>query len=138
MPARADAATHATGESRISTLAQQALSGLSALFVYPATSTERRAWELPIVCALVVVGAVLRFWGLGSIGLHGDEETMAMPVMHILQDGSPRFPSGMFYARAILQLYMMAGSVALFGASEWALRFPSVICGTLLIFLAWP
>lgn len=138
MSVRADASTHATGGSRIVTMAEQALRGLSALIVRPAPIEERRAWELPVVCALILLGAVLRFWGLGSIGLHGDEETMAMPVMHILQDGSPRFPSGMFYGRAIVQLYLMAGSVALFGASEWALRVPSVICGMLLIFLAWP
>jgi 4-amino-4-deoxy-L-arabinose transferase-like glycosyltransferase len=62
---------------------------------------------------------------------------MAMPTMHILQDGLPLLPSGMFYPRAIVQLYLMAGSVALFGESEWAMRLPSVLCGLLLVVLSY-
>jgi hypothetical protein len=46
-------------------------------------------------------------------------------------------PSGMFYPRAIGQLYLMAGSVVAFGHSEWALRLPSALCGVLLIVLCW-
>jgi hypothetical protein len=86
--------------------------------------------------AIVLVGTALRFWGLGAVGLHGDEETMAMPTMHIVQDGEPRLPSGMFYPRGISQLYMMAGAVKAFGESEWAFRLPSALCGVLLILLA--
>src|SRR6188768_3419627 len=52
-----------------------------------------------VLLAIVCVGAVLRFWGLGNVGLHGDEETMAMATMAILRDGSPVLPSGMFYPR---------------------------------------
>lgn len=83
------------------------------------------------------VGGALRFWGLGSVGLHGDEETMAMAAMHIVKDGTPLLPSGMFYPRGLTQLYLMAGSVQLFGASEWALRLPSALCGIALIALAY-
>lgn len=59
-----------------------------------------------------------------------------MPVMHIIRQGTPELPSGMFYARAIAQLYLMAGSVHLFGPTEWSLRLPSVLCGLALIPLA--
>jgi hypothetical protein len=93
----------------------------------------KRAWEAPAVLAFMVVGAMLRFWGLGSWGLGGDEKTMALPAMHLVNFGSPLMPSGMFYGRAIGQLYLMAASVAAFGQSEWALRFPSVVCGIALI-----
>jgi hypothetical protein len=96
-----------------------------------------RAWEAPVVVALVAVGAILRFWGLGSWGLEGDEKTMALPTMHLVHFGSPLMPSGMFYGRAIGQLYLMAGSVRAFGESEWALRFPSVVCGIALIGIAY-
>ena len=102
---------------------------------YPTSGPRRR--ELTLVLALVAVGTVLRFWGLGDVGLHGDEETMAMPTEHIVQQGTPVFPSGMFYVRGIGQLYMMAASVAAFGQSEWALRLPSALCGVLLIVLAY-
>jgi hypothetical protein len=62
---------------------------------------------------------------------------MALPAMHILKDGVPLLPSGMFYARGIGQLYMMAASVMTFGETEWAMRIPSVICGLALIVLAY-
>lgn len=87
--------------------------------------------------ALIVVGAILRFWGLGSWGLEGDEKTMALPTMHLVDFGSPLMPSGMFYGRAIGQLYLMAAAVRIFGESEWAFRFPSVICGIALIGIAY-
>jgi hypothetical protein len=96
-----------------------------------------RPWEAPAVIALVVVGAIIRFWGLGSWGLAGDEKTMALPTMHLVRFGSPLMPSGMFYGRAIGQLYLMAASVRTFGESEWAFRFPSVVCGIALIGIAY-
>ena len=98
----------------------------------------RRHWEIPILVALLVIAAMVRFWGVGSFSLHKpDEDTTALPAVHILQDGTPRFPSGMFYARAIAQSYLIAGSVKIFGQSEWALRLPSVLTGILLVLLAY-
>jgi len=35
---------------------------------------------------------------------HGDEKTMALPVMNLVEHGSPLMPSGMFYPRAVAQL----------------------------------
>ena len=94
----------------------------------------RPAW---ILAGIVLAGAVVRFWGLGSVGLHGDEKTMALPVMSLVNQGLPLMPSGMFYPRAVGQLYLMAASVMAFGQSEWALRLPSALCGVLLIVLTW-
>lgn len=114
------------------------LRGFSANF--SSTMTEpapRQRWEMPLLIGLVALGALLRFWGLGGWGLENDEETMAMPTLHILRDGMPILPSGMIYVRGIAQLYMMAASVKVFGPSEWALRIPSVICGLALIPLAY-
>src|ERR1700744_3320797 len=90
---------------------------------------------LAILAIIVLVGAVVRFWGLGAVGLHGDEKTMALPVMNLVEHGSPLMPSGMFYPRAVAQLHLMAASVLAFGRSEWALRLPSALCGLLLIVL---
>jgi hypothetical protein len=94
----------------------------------------RTSWFL--LC-IVLAGAVVRFWGLGAVGLHGDEKTMALPVMSLLHQGVPLMPSGMFYPRAVGQLYLMAASIMAFGQSEWAMRLPSALCGVLLIVLAW-
>ncbi|HET9106405.1 MAG TPA: glycosyltransferase family 39 protein [Steroidobacteraceae bacterium] len=113
------------------------LRGLSSLFedTCPRVRADRRA--LALLAVIVVIGALVRFWGLGNVGLHGDEKTMALPAMHLVQYGTPEMPTGFLYPRAIAQLYFMAGSVLAFGRSAWALRLPSAICGVLLIVLAW-
>ena len=86
-----------------------------------------------VLFAIVCVGAVLRFWGLGNVGLHGDEETMAMAARGILHQGAPILPSGMFYPRGLTELYLMVASMSVFGETEWAMRLPSAVCGVLLI-----
>jgi len=101
----------------------------------PRTRADHRA--LLLLALIIAGGAMARFWGLGNVGLHGDEKTMVLPAMHLLQYGTPDMPSGFLYPRAIGQLYLMAGSVLGFGRSEWAWRFPSAVCGVLLIVLTW-
>ncbi|HEY6924880.1 MAG TPA: glycosyltransferase family 39 protein, partial [Steroidobacteraceae bacterium] len=117
------------------------LRNFAALFVVTPSrgSVERLAglrtsWLLAII---VLAGTIVRFWGLGSVGLHGDEKTMALPVMNLVNQGLPLMPSGMFYPRAVGQLYLMAASIMAFGQSEWAMRVPSALCGVLLIVLMW-
>lgn len=110
----------------------------ASLFVSERPSGTRQPWEIPCLIALLVLGALIRFWGVGSFGLHRpDEDTTVLAAVHILQDGEPRFPSGMFYSRAIIQSYLIAGSVKMFGQTEWALRLPSVLCGILLVALTY-
>lgn len=89
-----------------------------------------------IVALIVAIGAFLRFWGLGNVGLHGDEETTVMPALAVLEQGGPYFPSGMFYGRALAHTYLIAGSVWIFGDSEWALRLPSALVGSIMPLLA--
>jgi hypothetical protein len=79
----------------------------------------------------------VRFWKLGAPGLHGDEETMAMAAMHIVHNGWPILPSGMFYPRGLSELYLMAASVQLFGESEWSFRLPSALAGVAMIYLCY-
>jgi len=115
---------------------QRLLAGFAQFFTPAQPAPGPRRLELTLLLAIVAVGTIVRFWGLGAVGLHGDEKTMALPVQHILEHGTPLFPSGMFYARAIGQLYLMAASVAAFGLTEWALRLPSALCGVLVVVLA--
>lgn len=103
------------------------------LFEHSVAAPGIAVWEWVTLLALIAFGTVLRFWGLGAHGLEYDEETMAMPVMHIIQHGTPAMPSGMIYVRGLAQLYLMAGSVMLFGPTEWALRLPSALCSVLLL-----
>jgi hypothetical protein len=111
--------------------------GVASLFedTDPRASAGRGA--LLLLALIVVGGAIARFWGLGNVGLHGDEKTMVLPALHLLRYGTPDMPSGFLYPRAIAQLYLMAESVRAFGLSEWAWRFPSAVCGVLLIALTW-
>jgi uncharacterized membrane protein len=57
---------------------------------------------------------------------------MAMPAMAIHRKGEPILSIGMLYARALLNIYMMSGSVWPFGESEWAFRLPSAIIGSMM------
>jgi hypothetical protein len=127
-----------TSLSRFESVADRVASAVSPLFVADAPQERLRAWSVTCLLAIIVLAAVLRFWGLGSFSLHKpDEDTTALPAVHILQDGTPRFPSGMFYARAIVQSYLIAASVEAFGQTEWAIRLPSVLCGLLVVALAY-
>jgi 4-amino-4-deoxy-L-arabinose transferase-like glycosyltransferase len=90
-----------------------------------------------ILALILTLALIVRFWGTAAIGLHGDEETSSMPALEVLRSGLPVFPSGMFYARAVPHSYLMAVSVWIFGHSEWALRLPSVLAGTLAVFFAY-
>lgn len=110
---------------------------LAQLFKVTAPASEESTLHRVLLVAVLCVGTVVRFWNLGGPGLHGDEETMAMAVMHIVQDGRPILPSGMFYPRGLTELYLMAASVQIFGESEWAFRLPSALAGVALIALCY-
>jgi hypothetical protein len=117
---------------------EQLLRGVSSLFEDTRPRARGGRLTLALLVLILALGVFVRFWGLGNVGLHGDEKTMALPAMHLLQYGTPQMPSGFTYPRAIAQLYLMAGSArALGGPSAWTFRLPSAICGVLLILLAW-
>src|SRR5688500_6636321 len=85
---------------------------------------------------LIVIGIFVRFWRLDDVGLHGDEDIMALAARGVVSHGIPVLPSDMVYWRAPALTYLLAGSTILFGDSEWALRFPSALCGSLCGLLA--
>jgi len=95
------------------------------------------AWPLLLLLGITAIGLLLRLNGLGAVGVYHDEKYMVLAVRGILDTGLPYLPSGMFYPRALTQLYLMSGSVMFFGESEWAFRLPSAIAGTLCIPLAY-
>lgn len=111
--------------------------GVASLFEDTDPRVRADRWALLALALIVAGGALVRFWGLGNVGLHGDEKTMVLPALHLLRYGTPDMPSGFLYPRAIAQLYLMAESARAFGVSEWAWRLPSAVCGVLLIVLTW-
>ncbi|MGH8260091.1 MAG: ArnT family glycosyltransferase, partial [Steroidobacteraceae bacterium] len=116
---------------------ERLLTGFASLFETWRPRSRAQRLELATLALILIGGAVLRFWQLGAVGLHGDEDSMALATLSIVHHGTPVLPSGMFYPRGTLELYLMAASVMAFGASEWAFRIPSALCGVLLVALAW-
>jgi 4-amino-4-deoxy-L-arabinose transferase-like glycosyltransferase len=117
--------------------ARKLLLAVSAPFVPTAPADLPGRIEKRLFVMLIIASAILRFWGLGDAGLHPpDEDTVALPATHLAWHGEPRFPSGMYYSRAIIQTQLVAWSVLAFGNTEWALRLPSALCGVLVTVLA--
>jgi hypothetical protein len=103
----------------------------------PVTASQDYRQGHYLVLALVIVAGVwLRFWHLDNVGLHGDEDIMGLAARGIVAQGIPVLPSDMVYWRAPLHTYLLAGSTMLFGDTEWALRMPSAVVGSLCGLLA--
>lgn len=101
------------------------------------SSGRIRSSDWFLIGFVVLIGAFFRFWGLSNIGLHGDEETMGLAVKGILDTGSPTLPSGMYYARGLIHNYLMSATAQIFGLTEWALRLPSALVGTAMVFASY-
>ncbi len=134
-----DAATRAA--TPVTTLINTAIAdlvrALACLFRRTMPATQETVLHWILLAVVLCIGTVVRFWNLGGPGLHGDEETMAMAAMHIVRDGWPILPSGMFYPRGLSELYLMAASAQIFGESEWAFRLPSALAGVAMIYLSY-
>src|SRR5690606_41977814 len=84
-----------------------AMEALTPSFVVTAPAIDAmRFVHLALLTTILAAGCFLRFWGLDSVGLHGDEATMAMAVAGILKEGVPILPSGLFYPRGWTQRYL--------------------------------
>jgi hypothetical protein len=134
-----NAATRAA--TPVATILNEAAAGLlrsvARLFRTTLPEVEETVAHRVLFAIVLCIGIVARFWNLGGPGLHGDEDTMAMAVAHILKVGWPTLPSGMLYPRGLTELYLMAASVKIFGETEWAMRLPSALAGIALIYLCY-
>jgi 4-amino-4-deoxy-L-arabinose transferase-like glycosyltransferase len=89
---------------------------------------------LLIVIALTILAAVPRFYGLGSLGFYGDEETTAFPARALAEGKGPKMPTGMPYYRAAPFTWLNAMSAHVFGPDrEMSYRVPAAFFGTLTI-----
>ncbi len=92
------------------------------------------AYNLLIILLLTMLAALPRFYGLGSLGFYGDEETMALPSASLARGGGIQMPSGMPYERALPLTVMNAASARIFGLErELSYRLPAAIFGTLTV-----
>ncbi|MGH7411932.1 MAG: hypothetical protein ACREJ6_12855, partial [Candidatus Methylomirabilis sp.] len=88
-----------------------------------------------VVFLLTLLAFFLRLQGLrGADGdLGTDESRLALAAQGVLATGLPRVPSGRLYTRAMLNAYLMAPSLWVYGAHDFAARLPSAVAGALLI-----
>ena len=94
----------------------------------PLFPLPREGWALLALLAIMLLGAVLRFYGLGFQSLWGGELASwdfggRDTISRVVRDGSqpPLYFLVLHFARWI------------FGDSEWALRLPSAVAGWLCI-----
>lgn len=96
-----------------------------------------------LVILAIVVGAFLRLWMLNSVpnGLTWDEAAIGYNAFSILKTGKDEF--GKFLPiifksfgdyKPGAYIYLTVPSVAVFGLSEFAVRFPSALAGIIAIF----
>ena len=98
-------------------------------------TTELRFRQyIALSALLLIVAVVLRVYGLDDLGFYGDEDTTSLPSRYLAQNGSPEFPSGMQYYRALPQTYANALFAQAFGIdNEASYRASSVVAGILSI-----
>ena len=56
--------------------------------------------DYALLLSILVAGTWLRFWHLGNVGLHGDEDIMGLAARGVVAHGLPILPSDMLYLRA--------------------------------------
>lgn len=102
-------------------------------------SVMRASGPLVVVVLLTAVALFIRLQGLrGADGdLGTDESRLALAAQGVLTGGLPRVPSGRIYTRAMINSYLMAPSLWVFGPHDFAARLPSALAGTLLIPVAY-
>lgn len=93
----------------------------------------RQNKALMLIIGITIAGFILRIWRLGEQSFWMDEGYSVLAAMQTLVHGYPLLDSGFVYSRSIIHNYIMAGSIWLFGLSEFSARLPSVIAGTAFI-----
>jgi hypothetical protein len=97
----------------------------------PGSLNRRIAFAGIVIIALL--GLYLRYRCLGCLGFRWDEDLTALAVKALLEKGKPELPGGMVYLRFYPYQWLIAGSVKVFGFSEFSMRLPAVVFGTILI-----
>ncbi|HSV72567.1 MAG TPA: glycosyltransferase family 39 protein [Chthonomonadales bacterium] len=101
----------------------------------PRPSIARELALLAAVCYLAF------WWQLGANGVWDlDEGLYAASAREMLLTGdwvTPRVNGVPFFEKPPLAYWAAAASMAIFGRSEWSLRVPSALAGTLAAFLTW-
>lgn len=94
-------------------------------------------WYSTAVISLLIIGFSIRLYGLGELSLWWDELITGTVVTRIRETGLPLQPSGLeYYWRGVAYHYFVVMFTYLFGLTEFAIRFPSVLFGMGIVFLS--
>ncbi|MFA5358133.1 MAG: glycosyltransferase family 39 protein [archaeon] len=93
--------------------------------------------ELVLLSLILIFALFLRVYALENAPFWVDESISSLVSKNILQSGLPLLGSGALYDRAFVFHYSQAISFAVFGISDFAARFPSVLFGVLTVLLAY-
>lgn len=86
-----------------------------------------RTIQTTLLIAVILAVAFLHLYNLGKFGFWGDEMYHVFTAQSLLEKGTPVFPGGMAYRRALPFTYTVAASFKLLGVSEFSARLPSVL-----------
>jgi len=98
--------------------------------------------NLILLAVIILIGAFLRFYHIDKSppGLYIDEASIGYNAYTILTSGKdeygetfPLFFRSFGDYKPPVYIYMTAGSMALFGKNEFAVRFPSALLGSATI-----
>ena len=94
-------------------------------------------WYSTAVIILLIIGFSIRLYRLGELSLWWDELITGMVVTRIGETGLPLRPSGLeYYWRGVAYHYFVVIFTYVFGLTEFAIRFPSVLFGMGIAFLS--
>ncbi|MFB6241334.1 MAG: ArnT family glycosyltransferase [Candidatus Nanosalina sp.] len=108
----------------------------TALFLLEKSSVDTLLDERKskiLLVGLVSAAFIIRIHNLGTPSLWYDEAISANAAVGLLKHGMPVFPSGKTYMRAFPHTVLISASILLIGVSDSAVRFPSVVLGTLTV-----
>ncbi|MBN2100699.1 glycosyltransferase family 39 protein [Candidatus Dojkabacteria bacterium] len=99
--------------------------------------TPNQIFTSNILMGFIFIGTLLRSLNLDAFDLHPDEAIVYFVARNINRTGYAILDSGLFYARGILQEYLISFLIKNSGSSETILRVPSVIAGIIVIIAAY-
>lgn len=95
---------------------------------------KKISWIIILTLAAVsLLCFFLRVKNLGRLSFWMDEGFSYLAVEAILHKGYPLYPSGNFYFKAILYMYILSLFSSVLGLSEFSLRFVSVLVSVLTL-----
>ena len=97
---------------------------------------DHKAWIYLIVLAIIGGGLFLRTYNLGKYGFFDDELYHVIAARSLLEEGSPVFPDGHEYKRALPYTKIVALSFRLFGESETTARIPPVMINVVFLLVS--